>query len=769
MAERAATAAELALLDAPEREATPEEKALLAPDFLRERGNLDADGNYTVETPQGPARFTPDGTRIDSPEEAQQQVDLSRARDKEALLSRVLATTAGAAQGFAPQIAGIGAALHQVDRGLPQFAGQDYRKARDAAAKTISAADETAGPGYGIAGSVATTLLAPESVPARIGLTTAISAANSAARSKGDLTQLDQPGNASQFAGDTALGAGVGLVAGGVGEGLTAGLRAGAGYLEGRAAAAVTRRTAADVAAVEGEVASLRGKLGSETQQGSRILENAQRAVTGAGPAGDRVGAVGEQLAGEAEQALQSPESQRLAEKVLARNLAELPGKQASIERLETELAAKQAGAAGEAAKRTADYFKASLASVEGRNIVRTLAPRFGLAALGAASGAAYDAVAGNQSHSAGFTGAVLGAPGMLMMLRNLNKSPRVAVAIAQHVAPLLGLAANALGASVAPSAAAANAVLSEKALGDHDLAAEKLTARGTLGSLLGDQKPAGQEPTPETEMDRAIQQTVAVVGLAGALEDHNRELERGIGAVFSGQRAPHSAAEATAGSQDFGTKRMRREQRDAHQRHLDDVSQLAADPSAMLDRVASNTGSLANVAPGVAGALARTADRAVKYLAQAGAKPPKAGPLAPEWHATEDEIHAYNVKSEVVHEPMAVLKHAAAGTLVPDQLDALRTVYPTLARQITDMALSKLTAAPKGISYRSRLMLSMLTGVDVDGTTSPEAIARNQAAIHARAQQEQAAPAAQGGRSTQMTLAARTALPGQQRDTEAA
>lgn len=736
------------------------------PDFLRERGHLDADGNYTVETPQGPARFTSDGTRIDSSEEAREQVDLSKARDKEALLSRVLATTAGAAQGFAPQFAGVKAALHQVDRGLPQFAGQDYRAARDAAAKTIEAADKEAGVGYGIAGSVATTLLAPETVAGRLALTSGVSAANSAARSKGDLTKLDEPGNASQFAGDTALGAGVGLVAGGVGEGLTAGMRAGAGYLEGRAAAAIARRTADDIVKVEGEVASLEGKLGNTTQQGNRILENAQRAVSGAMPGEQRVGAVGDELAADALEALQSPTSQRLAEKTLRRNLSDLPGKQASIERLEAELATKQAGAAEEAAKRTGDYFKASFASVEGRNLMRTLAPRFGLAALGAASGAAYDFATGNQVHDVGFTGAVLGAPGMLMMLRNLNKSPRVQVAIAQHLSPILDLAANAFSASVAPTAAAANAVLSEKALGDHDLAAEKLTARGGLSSLVGHRAPTSEESAPATELDRAIQQTTAVVGLAGALEDHDRELARGIDAVLSGKREPHSAAEATGASQDFGTKRMRREQKDAHQRHLDDVSQLVADPNAMVDRLASNTGNLTSVAPGVAGALARTADRAVQYLAQAGAKPPKAGPLAPEWDANEEEIHTYNQKVEVVHEPMAVLKHAAAGTLVPDQLDALRAVYPTLARQMADMALEKITAAPKGIPYRARLMLGMLSGIDPDGTMGQAAIAANQAAINgASTKPSNAGAPASKSPDDSLTVASRTATPQQKRE----
>ena len=73
----------------------------------------------------------------------------------------------------------------------------------------------------------------------------------------------------------------------------------------------------------------------------------------------------------------------------------------------------------------------------------------------------------------------------------------------------------------------------------------------------------------------------------------------------------------------------------------------------------------------------------------------------------------------------------AASGTLVPEQVAALNAVYPMLGRQMADMALDKLTDGPA--SYRARLMVGFLTGVDPDGTFA--SVGPNQRAIAAQSQ----------------------------------
>lgn len=737
------------------------------PRFIQEFGTKQDDGNYLVKRGEVTQLFTPEGNPV---EDVKAKLDHSEATG----LEKVLTTVNSGAQGLVPQVAGLKAALEVDD---PEGAKERYRLARDRAKQATDAASEKAGLGYQVAGAVLSGgLAAPESIAGRVALAGGLGALNAATSSGGDVTRLDEGDNAAQLLKETAMGAGTGLLAGGVGEAVGAGLNKATGFLRNSASEAIASQAAKDVGAVEKEIASLKGKLGSETQQGSRMLENLQRGISGTPPIyGGGAGAVGPEMQAKAIVALESAEGRKLAEKVLERNLEALPGKTASIQALEAELAAKTAGAAKEVEARTRAYFAAPIFQSEVLPRLKQMAPRFGLAAVGAATGSAYDFVTGDTHGSGGFTGAVLGAPGMLMMLKNVAKSPRVRTTIAAKMAPLIQAASSALGAGLVPSLnVLGGSVLHEQALGDPDLAAEKLTARGGLKSVLGDSPPDAAAlvgaSAPAGPLDRAIAQTVGVATLAGALSEHDEEIDRHVEKILKGAREPHHAAAAALASQDFGSKRMRQEAEDAHDKRVTEAAQLAADPSALVTRVTNNTGGLSEVAPNVAGALTRVADRAAQYLAKMAAIPPPSGPMAAKHSPSEVDRHSFATALEVVQSPDSVLRHAAAGTLTPSRMAALKAVYPALARQVADVALTRMADNPKGVPYRSKLMLGILTGVDPDGTLATTA--RNQAVIRGNSTKPSnaGAPSSQAPKGAdKLTLAQRTAPPGQSRETRKA
>lgn len=715
--------------------------------------------------------FTPEALAAMTPEERARVAAAEASRERISTLSKVLATAQSGAQGLIPQIVGAGAAFN-----APAGHGTEaYRAARDEARQTVEPAVEDAGVGYALLGALPSAVVGgPATALGRIGLAGALGTVNAAASSGADATKLSEGDNAVELLKDTGIGLGTGLLAGGIGELAGAGLRKAGSLLSDDAAKAITKQTAKDVGAVEGEVASLRGKLGSETQQGSRLLENIQRAVGGVDEGA--TGAVGSTLKSEALSALRSPESQRLAEKVLSNNLADLPGKTGSIQALEAQLAAKSAGAAKEAAKRTADYFAAPLFASEVAPRLRTLAPRFGMAALGMLAGEAYDLGTGEhhgKGLAAGFAGGVLGAPGVRQMLKNVAASPRVRVAMAQKLAPLMSAAAGALSAGMVPTInTLAPYMLHEDALGDHDLAAEKLVAKGGMGALLGNHPPdtahlAGAN-APGSELDKAIQQTAGVVTLADALHEHDIELDRHIEKVLKGERAPHSTATVVHAKQDFGAQRMRQDAEAAHDKRVRETAQLAADPNALINRVATNLGGMSDVAPNVTGAMTRVGQRMTEYLAKMGAAPPSPGPLAPKHTPSASERHDYAVALEVIQDPMSTLRHAQAGTLTPQRMDALKAVYPTLARQVADVALARMTESPKAVPYRARLMLGLMTGVDPDGTLATTA--RNQAVIHGASSKPSnaGAPSSPPKGADKLTLAQRTAPTEQARKADA-
>jgi hypothetical protein len=663
-------------------------------------GVKQADGTYLV--PGGgtaPFRLSAQGDRLD------EAPAIGEESTGEAIGNRVLATAAAGAQGLAPQIAGAARVVATGDT-------KQYAPTRDSTKATIEQARAKAGIGYDILGSVLSSgLAAPETLLGRVALAGGVSAINAGAASDVDLTKDDA--SLGDFAKDVATGAGIGIASAGVGEGLGFGIRKLGGLVTGNAAKAIATQTAKDAAAVEKEIASLAGKVGAETQKGSRLIENLQRGTDGL-PA----------IEG----------AKELAEGVLANNRATLPGQLATIEAAKVAHAAAVAAGPGKAAQMTRDYFAAPLFQSEILpRLKATIAPRFGLAAAGLVMGGAADLLTGGDGRSGGFAGAVLGAPGMMQMLRNVAKSPRVQVAVATKLVPLLQSVANTVAKGVAPTAAMLTQyVLTEELLGPPGLAAEQLIAANGIGSVLGANKPLPGTAlnAPQTEVDRAIQQTAAVTLLGGALEAQNEKLAKGLERLFKGKPD------------------------EAKPQAMPDLAALQANPQAMLERLANNAGNLPSVAPMIAAELAATAQRATDYLLKVSATPPKKGPLAPEWVRSDAEKRSVRLASDVIASPMSILESAAAGMLVPEQVAALNAVYPMLGRQMADMALDRLTSG-EDVPYRARLMVGFLTGVDPDGTFA--SIGPNQLAIRAQSQKPSNAGVASQAGADKLTVASRT------------
>jgi hypothetical protein len=271
----------------------------------------------------------------------------------------------------------------------------------------------------------------------------------------------------------------------------------------------------------------------------------------------------------------------------------------------------------------------------------------------------------------------------------------------------------------------------------------------------------AGFLPEDATEEHSAIMRGHGIAQLAAGVAAQDDDLEKHIASIFKGDKP----APAVAGGKDFGAKRLRKSNKDAHDERVEEIMKVASDPAALLERVAGNMGNMGNVAPGVAAALTQKAYAAAKYLAGEVKAPPKAGPLAPAWKPTETEKQAFARKYHAVVDPMSVLKHAAAGTLTSDELKALQAVYPRLARLASDQLLSKMSGHGKPVPYRAKLMLSMLSGISADGSTNGVAIARNQAAINAPSKKQDAQGLGDGGKSSgDLKVANRMATPGQRR-----
>lgn len=294
-----------------------------------------------------------------------------------------------------------------------------------------------------------------------------------------------------------------------------------------------------------------------------------------------------------------------------------------------------------------------------------------------------------------------------------------------------------------------------------HALAQHMVTAQ-VDPSYAATAQMAGLRPEAPDEHAAAMGRATDIAAIHGTLKAHDKAISDAMRHVVAGTQPPK--ASPVLKSQDFGAKRMRQDSIEAHRRRVEEVRRLATDPQALIDRVSGNLEGIGDSAPGVSAAMTATAQRAVQYLAQAAEVPPKPGPMAREWTPTEAERHKFSLKLEAVQEPASVLRHAANGTLTRQQMDAIRAVYPAFAKDIETRALEQLTSGEQ-MSYRARMMLTLMTGVDADGTMSPKAIAANQSAL-ARAtgkpSEQMAPPDKSKGKLGQAEM---MALPGQRKE----
>lgn len=261
-----------------------------------------------------------------------------------------------------------------------------------------------------------------------------------------------------------------------------------------------------------------------------------------------------------------------------------------------------------------------------------------------------------------------------------------------------------------------------------------------------------------------ALNRAHGLAAMSAAAQRSDEEINKHVEKILKGTGSA-STPGTVFSRQDFGEKRMRRDTTAAADKRAEEIQQLAANPDAMLERLAKNLETVGPVAPALAAALSARANTAVQYLSKAAERPLKPGPLASEWKTTKAQQYDFAVKLQVVEDPMSVLQHAATGTLTATQVEALKAVYPGLWKQMSDRALEQ-ALSQKSVPYKARMMLSTLTGMDLDGSMSQDAISRNQQAIYASHQkQENEAP--QSGARSEMTLAARMATPTQRREME--
>jgi hypothetical protein len=284
------------------------------------------------------------------------------------------------------------------------------------------------------------------------------------------------------------------------------------------------------------------------------------------------------------------------------------------------------------------------------------------------------------------------------------------------------------------------------------DIAAEKLEP--AVAPVKDAARDVAQEHVGHVEKNATdAPETVAALS---QLEKAKQSVDKRVNAL--------ARSVVTGGAAPEGAKKFS-EREDEHL-PLDRIHQLANNPDLMQQQISKATAELTAHAPGVAQAAAVHMSKTVSFLNAKYPPMPKLGPLGPVLKMPKSQLLQMHKTQSVINSPSLLLKHAANHQLTPELVAAVQATAPERLAQIQQAVLQSVAEHPASVPYKSRLMIGILMGRDMDGTTTPQSI---QAAQLAYALPSAKSPETQlgGGKSTQtglgkLSLAGNMRLPGQ-------
>jgi hypothetical protein len=121
--------------------------------------------------------------------------------------------------------------------------------------------------------------------------------------------------------------------------------------------------------------------------------------------------------------------------------------------------------------------------------------------------------------------------------------------------------------------------------------------------------------------------------------------------------------------------------------------------------------------APTIADATKTVNATALQYLANVKPKPPANMPPMQllTWEPVDADKRKFLRITDAVMNPVETLELAGKGALLPEQIDALNTVYPSLMADVRSKLLERIEQTGK-VPEKHRMMVSMILGKDIDG-----------------------------------------------------
>jgi len=163
--------------------------------------------------------------------------------------------------------------------------------------------------------------------------------------------------------------------------------------------------------------------------------------------------------------------------------------------------------------------------------------------------------------------------------------------------------------------------------------------------------------------------------------------------------------------------------------------------------------GNIGHYLPQHGSTIAATSAQAVNYLNSIKPKQPVMSPLDKKPPIDKYAQNRYERALDIAQQPLLVLSHAKNGTLLPNDVKTLQSVYPGLHSAIVQKLQNELIENKEPIPYPQRVSMNLLMGGrPLDSTMTSGAM---QAIMHSAGfpQPEQAAPSKKSSHTSEATL----------------
>lgn len=226
--------------------------------------------------------------------------------------------------------------------------------------------------------------------------------------------------------------------------------------------------------------------------------------------------------------------------------------------------------------------------------------------------------------------------------------------------------------------------------------------------------------------LDRSIDGVLAVSKFMNKTSAKLGEIPGAIASLSKIREAaiPTVASSSSAMARFMGDESKNREEA-FHDMRMK-LADIQANPAVLADNIANNLTPLQQTgAPKVADAFNQKISSALGYIYQNMPKP-----ISPEnpfhnvpFKPSDSDLAKFERKLSVVLDPFVVIDALKGGTLTKEHMDSLQANYPILYSAIRSKVIDHVIEEKPNLPYQARLKLSLLMGMNIDGSISPQSI----------------------------------------------